>query len=99
MNDTLIASRKHATIALLIVVAVTLLGIRQASSLAALRPEASREIPYLSLIGLQLLSGILAWWRGNIRIEGTKARRYLLGSASSSFPPPAISIQSNSSSI
>jgi membrane protease YdiL (CAAX protease family) len=55
MNDTLIASRKHAAIALLIVAAVTLLGIQQASSLAAVRPEASRVIPYLSLIGLQLL--------------------------------------------
>jgi membrane protease YdiL (CAAX protease family) len=55
MNDTLIASRKHATIALLIVAAVTLLGIQQASSLGAVRPEASRVIPYLSLIGLQLL--------------------------------------------
>ena len=55
MNDTLIASRKHATIALLIVAAVTLLGIQQASSLEAIRPEASRVIPYLSLIGMQLL--------------------------------------------
>jgi membrane protease YdiL (CAAX protease family) len=55
MNGTLIASRKHAAIALLIVAAVTLLGIQQASSLAAVRPEASRVIPYLSLIGMQLL--------------------------------------------
>jgi membrane protease YdiL (CAAX protease family) len=55
MNDTLIASRKHATIALLIVAAVTLLGIQQASSLEAVRPEASRVIPYISLIGMQLL--------------------------------------------
>jgi membrane protease YdiL (CAAX protease family) len=55
MNDTLIASRKHTTIALLIVAAVTLVGIQQASSLAVLPPEASRVIPYLSLIGLQLL--------------------------------------------
>jgi membrane protease YdiL (CAAX protease family) len=55
MNGTLIASRKHLTIALLIVAAITLLGIQQASSLAATRPEASRVIPYLSLIGLQLL--------------------------------------------
>jgi uncharacterized protein len=55
MNDTLIASRTHAAIALLIVAAVTLLGIQQASALAAVRPEASRVIPYLSLIGLQLL--------------------------------------------
>jgi CAAX protease family protein len=55
MNDTLIASRKHAAIVLLIVAAVTLLGIQQASSLAAVRPEASRVIPYFSLIGLQLL--------------------------------------------
>ena len=55
MNDTLIASRKHATIALLIVAAVTLLGIQQSSSLAAVSPEVSRVMPYLSLIGLQLL--------------------------------------------
>jgi len=55
MHDTLIASRTHATIALLIVAAVTLLGIQQASSLEAVRPDASRVIPYLSLIGLQLL--------------------------------------------
>jgi membrane protease YdiL (CAAX protease family) len=55
MNNTVIASRTHLTIALLIVTAVTLLGIQQASSLGAVRPEASRVIPYLSLIGLQLL--------------------------------------------
>ena len=55
MNDTRIASRTHLAIALLIVAAVTLLGIQQSSSLAAVGPEASRVIPYLSLIGLQLL--------------------------------------------
>ena len=55
MNDTLIASRTHAAIALLIVAAITLLGMQQGASLAAVRPEASRVIPYLSLIGLQLL--------------------------------------------
>jgi membrane protease YdiL (CAAX protease family) len=55
MTETLIASRKHTTIALLIVAAVTVLGIQQASSLGAVGPEASRIIPYLTLIGLQLL--------------------------------------------
>ena len=55
MNNPLIASRKHTMIALLIVAAITLLGIRQASSLGAPHPEVSRVIPYLSLIALQLL--------------------------------------------
>jgi len=55
MTETLIASRKHTTIVLLIVAAVTLVGMQQASSLEALSPGASRVIPYLSLIGLQLL--------------------------------------------
>ena len=55
MNETLIASGRHTTIALLIVGAVTVLGIQQASSMAAVSPETSRVIPYLSLIGLQLL--------------------------------------------
>ena len=58
MNDTLIASRKHATLALLIVAAVTLLGIQQASSLEAVRPEVSRVIPYLR--NLTRLPGICA---------------------------------------
>src|SRR4029453_9569413 len=71
MNDALIASRKHAAIALLIVAAVTLLGIQQASSLAAVRPEASRMIPYLTLIGLQLL------WVRFIHV-GLKARAHSL---------------------
>jgi membrane protease YdiL (CAAX protease family) len=72
MNDALIASRKHAATALLIVAAVTLLGIQQASSLAAVRPETSRMIPYFTLIGLQLL------WVRFIHV-GLKAHAHSLG--------------------
>ena len=71
MTDTLIASRKHTTIVLLIVAAVTLVGMQQASSLEALSPGASRVIPYLSLIGLQLL------WVRFIHV-GLKAHGYSL---------------------
>ena len=53
MTDRFIASRKHTTITLLIVAAITLVGIQQRELAASV--ATSRVILYISVIALQLL--------------------------------------------
>ena len=56
MAQSLIASRRHLVIVLLIITTITLLGMAQTESLGRMPADGtSHVIPYLVLIGLQLL--------------------------------------------
>ena len=56
MAQSLIASRRHLVIVLLIITTITLLGMAQTESLGRMPVGGtSHVIPYLVLIGLQLL--------------------------------------------
>lgn len=86
MNQALIASRRHLAIVLIIIAALTLAGIAQSASAGAspageTPSPASRLVPYLVLIGLQIL------WVRYVR-GGMRAHGHALGELTGGRPAP-----------